>query len=84
MPASTSVPTSAGAREAASVVRSRAVLGGLLLRAREQIRYWQALRVLRRLDDRDLDDIGIARADFPALARRHARGAAPLVRPLRD
>ncbi|MEK0085341.1 DUF1127 domain-containing protein [Benzoatithermus flavus] len=67
-----------------SGARPRTVLGGLLLRAREQLRYWRALHVLRRLDDRDLDDIGIARVDFPALARRHARGATPLVRPFRD
>ena len=47
------------------------------LRARvgEELRYRRALRELRRLDDRDLDDINVARVDFPELARRHARGA---------
>lgn len=61
--------------------RHGATLFGLLRDwARERIRYAQALRELRRLDDRDLDDIDIARADFPALAQRHAIGAAPLVR----
>ena len=47
------------------------------------IRYQQALHRLRQLDDRDLDDLGIARADFPALADRHARGLAPLAGPWR-
>jgi uncharacterized protein YjiS (DUF1127 family) len=42
--------------------------------------YQRALHELRRLDDRDLDDIGIGRVDFPALAWRHATGAAPLLR----
>jgi uncharacterized protein YjiS (DUF1127 family) len=42
-------------------------------RAGERIRYHQALRELRRLDDRDLDDLNIARVDFFELARRHAR-----------
>ena len=47
---------------------------------RERSRYRRALNELRRLDDRDLEDIGIARVDFPELARRHATGAEPLVR----
>jgi uncharacterized protein YjiS (DUF1127 family) len=38
----------------------------------ERVRYHRALHQLRRLDDRDLDDIDIARVDFPGLARRHA------------
>jgi uncharacterized protein YjiS (DUF1127 family) len=37
--------------------------------AGKQIRYQRALH---RLDDRDLDDLNLARADFPELARRHA------------
>jgi uncharacterized protein YjiS (DUF1127 family) len=41
----------------------------------ERIRYHRALHQLRQLDDRDLDDIDIARADFPELARRHAATA---------
>jgi uncharacterized protein YjiS (DUF1127 family) len=46
------------------------------LRARlgEQIRSRRALNQLHRLDDRDLDDFDIARADFPALASRDAKG----------
>ena len=48
----------------------------------EQLRYRQALTTLHQLDDADLDDIGIARADFPMLARRHASDAAPLIRPI--
>jgi uncharacterized protein YjiS (DUF1127 family) len=42
-------------------------------RAAEEIRYRQALRELKRLDDRDLDDLAIGRADLPEIARRHAR-----------
>jgi uncharacterized protein YjiS (DUF1127 family) len=59
------------------------VLGKLVLWARQKIRYHRALNELRRLDDRDLDDIGLARIDFPELAWRHATGAAPLTRPYR-
>ena len=55
-------------------------LGKLALRARRRIRYHRALHELRRLDDRDLDDLDLARADFPELAWRHATGAEPLVR----
>jgi uncharacterized protein YjiS (DUF1127 family) len=57
------------------------VLGKLVLWARQKIRYHRALNELRRLDDRDLDDIGLARIDFPELAWRHATGAEPLTRP---
>ena len=32
-------------------------------------------RGLRRLDDRDLDDLNLGRGDLPGLARRHAREA---------
>jgi uncharacterized protein YjiS (DUF1127 family) len=56
-------------------------LGKLVLWARQKIRYHRALNELHRLDDRDLDDLDIARIDFPALAWRHATGAAPLTRP---
>ena len=55
-------------------------LGKLVLWARERVRYRRALRELQRLDDRDLDDIGIARADFPELAWPHTTGDAPLTR----
>ena len=53
-------------------------LGKLVLWARTRVRYRRALHELRQLDDRDLDDLGIARADFPQLAWRHATGAEPL------
>ena len=56
-------------------------LGKLVPWARQKIRYRRALLELHRLDNRDLDDIGLARVDFPALAWRHATGAAPLARP---
>ncbi len=52
-------------------------LGKLVLRAQQRIRHYRALR---QLDDRDLDDIDIARVDFPELAWRHATGAEPLAR----
>src|SRR5215207_7837811 len=48
-------------------------LGKLVLWAGERIRYHRALRELRRLDDRDLDDLNLARIDLPDHARRHAR-----------
>jgi uncharacterized protein YjiS (DUF1127 family) len=56
-------------------------LGKLVHWARQRIRYQRALNELHRLDDRDLDDIGIARIEFPELAWRHATGAPPLLRP---
>ena len=57
-------------------------LGKLILWARQRIRYHRALHELRQLEDRDLDDLNIARVDFPELAWRHAIGAEPLARPL--
>ena len=57
------------------------VLGKLVLWARRQIRYRRALHELHRLDDRDLDDLDLARIDFPELAWRHATGAEPVTRP---
>jgi uncharacterized protein YjiS (DUF1127 family) len=59
------------------------VLGKLVLWARQRIRYQRALHELHRLDDRDLDDLNLARIDFPELAWRHATGAAPILRPYR-
>lgn len=52
------------------------------LRARlgEEIRYLRALSELHKLDQRDLDDLDLVPADLPTLARRHARGLAPLAR----
>jgi uncharacterized protein YjiS (DUF1127 family) len=49
---------------------------GLRARAGEELRYRRALCELRRLDDRDLDDLNLGRGDLPGLARRHAREAA--------
>ena len=51
-------------------------LGKLVLWARRKIRYQRALNELHRLDDRDLDDIGLARIDFPELAWRADAGDA--------
>jgi uncharacterized protein YjiS (DUF1127 family) len=56
-------------------------LGRLVLWARRKIRYQRALNELHRLDDRDLDDLGLGRGDFPELARRHASGLPPLACP---
>ena len=50
-------------------------------RLEEALRYRRALYQLRQLDQRDLDDLDLARTNFPALARRHARGLEPLARP---
>ena len=49
---------------------------GLRARVAEGVRDHRALRELRRLDDRDLDDLDLGRGDLPGLARRHAREAA--------
>ena len=48
------------------------------LRARviEEVSYRRSLRELRRLDDRDLDDLDLGRGDLPGLARSHAREVA--------
>ena len=56
------------------------VLGKLVLWARQRIRYQRALHELHQLDDRDLDDLNLARVDFPELAWRHAAGAEPVTR----
>ena len=45
-----------------------------------EIRYQRALHELHQLDDRDLDDLDLGRADLPALARRHAKGLEHLTR----
>ena len=42
---------------------------------REEVTYLRALSELRRLDDRDLDDLNLGRGDLPGLARRHARAS---------
>lgn len=47
---------------------------------REQLRYYLAMRELNALEHATLEDIGVSRADFPALARRHARGLPPIER----
>jgi uncharacterized protein YjiS (DUF1127 family) len=66
------------AHAAAQPEAEEGFLGKLVLWARIRVRYERALRALHRLDERDLDDLGIARVDFPQLAWRHATGAAPL------
>jgi uncharacterized protein YjiS (DUF1127 family) len=43
-------------------------------RAGEEVRYRRALRELRRIDGRTLDDLALGRADLPGIARRHAFG----------
>jgi len=60
-------PLGAAFRDVASARRAAAWM-------REEVRYHLALRELRRLDDRDLDDLDLGRGDLPGLARRHARG----------
>jgi uncharacterized protein YjiS (DUF1127 family) len=40
----------------------------------------RARHELHQLDARELDDLDLARADFPALAWRHANGPEPLAR----
>ena len=59
------------------------LLGKFARWGRQQIRYRLALNELRGLDDRDLDDIAVAREDFHDLAWRHSVGLPPLSRPQR-
>jgi uncharacterized protein YjiS (DUF1127 family) len=47
---------------------------------REQISYLRSMSELNRLDDKTLDDIGVSRDQFSALARRHARSLPPIER----
>ena len=47
---------------------------------REQVSYLRSMSELNRLDDKTLDDIGVSRDQFSALARRHARGLPPVER----
>ena len=54
--------------------------GRLRARFRARLRYRRALHELHQLDDRELDDLNIARADLRALARRDANGLEPLAR----
>ena len=60
-------------------------LGKLVLWARQKIRYHRALDELYRLDDRDLDDIDIARIDFPswpgAMPPARHRSSIPIAEP---
>lgn len=44
----------------------------LLSRIRAYQRYRQTLSELQRLSDRELDDVGLSRADIDAVARRFA------------
>ena len=57
------------------IERLEGFLGKLVLWARRKIRYERAMSELCRLDDRDLDDIGLARIDYPELAWRQATHA---------
>jgi hypothetical protein len=50
------------------------------VRLDEKLRYRRALHELHRPDDRELDDLDLARANMPALAWRHVHGREPLVR----
>lgn len=60
--------------------REEGFLGKLARWGHQQIRYRLAMNELRSLDDRDLDDINVAREDFRDLAWRHSVGLPPMVR----
>jgi uncharacterized protein YjiS (DUF1127 family) len=47
---------------------------------REQVSYLRSMSELNRLDAKTLDDIGVSRGQFSALARRHARALPPIER----
>jgi uncharacterized protein YjiS (DUF1127 family) len=59
----------------AAAPESVSLCGKIWRRVREEYRYRRALWQLNSLDDRDLDDLALARSDLPALAWRHARTA---------
>ena len=63
----------AGPSDGSKSGRAGMLWRGLRARVDEELRYRRALRELRRLDDRDLDDLNLGRGDLPGLARRHAR-----------
>jgi uncharacterized protein YjiS (DUF1127 family) len=65
----------AGPRDGRKSGRAGMLWRGLRARVDEELRYRRALRELRRLDDRDLDDLNLGRGDLPGLARRHAHEA---------
>ena len=69
---SASAPKGTGA---ALTAGARHVTRRLLAWFSEQRRYHETLRELSRLDDRQLDDIGIARRDIPSIARQSAAAA---------
>jgi hypothetical protein len=52
----------------------------LRVRVGEEVRYHQALREPRRLDDRDLDDLNLGRGDLPGLSRAYARATATSIK----
>ena len=59
----------------AAALESVSLCGKIWRRVREEYRYRRTLWQLNNLDDRDLDDLALARSDLPALAWRHERTA---------
>lgn len=45
----------------------------ILARVRGYLSYRSTVRELSRLNDRELDDLGIGRFEIESIARRHAR-----------
>ncbi len=70
------VATLAGPSGGSDGGRAGMLWRGLRARVGEEVSYRRALRELRRLADRDLDDLDLGRGDLPGLARRHAREVA--------
>ena len=73
----TPLPASVLAAGALATARFQLAVPALRARLAEEWRFLRAWRELARLDDRDLDDLALGRADLPALARRHTRGEPP-------
>ena len=65
----------AGPSDGRKSARAGMLWRGLRARVDEELRYRRALRELRRLDDRDLNNLNLGRGDLPGLARQHAREA---------
>lgn len=60
---------------AAPFVRFQAVAETISSFIAQQRKYNEVRRELQALSERELDDIGVRRADIPAIARDHAKRA---------
>jgi uncharacterized protein YjiS (DUF1127 family) len=67
-------PRSDAAEPKPSHWRAPAWVRKMRARLDQELRYRDTLHELRQLDDRELEDLGLAHADLPALAWEHVKG----------